>query len=65
MFLWLDFVVEFNSTTYETSNKNTPIGVKIVVDYPEEYESQKIFPFKVEVLQMNGTAVGKSVVVNM
>ena len=57
--------MNFDSQSYATGDKNELIEVYLLVDYPDEFDNDTIFPFQVNVLEMDGTAIGKSLIVNM
>ena len=42
----------------------TPVEVYLLVDYPDEYDRRDFFPFTVNVIEVDGTAIGKSLIVN-
>ena len=63
VFLWLDFKVEFDSQSYAMYNE-TPVEVYLLVDYPDGYYHELFFPFIVNVIEVDGTAIGKSLIVN-
>ena len=57
--------MNFDSQSYAIRDKNRPIEVYLLIDYPDEFDNDAIFPFQVNVLEMDGTAIGKSLIVNM
>ena len=50
---------------YAIDNETSVVEVYVLVDYPDAYERKKIFPFAVDVLQIDGTAVSKSLIKNI
>ena len=52
--------MEFDSRSYAIDNETSVIEVYILVDYPDVYEPSKMFPFIVDVTQVDGTAISKS-----
>ena len=56
--------MEFDSRSYVIDNEISVVEVYLLVDYPDHYEYSKIFPFIVSIPQIDGTAIGKSIIMN-
>ena len=51
--------MEFEKDSYIVG-KNEQVQAVIVIKYPSEYMAAKMFPIKIRVDQIDGTATGKS-----